>query len=305
MSRRWGCSTSARRTFHSSPSTSADFDRFDEPDVRGRVAGAATEQPRLGVQAGRAGLVGDLDLGAQLDQPVESPPFGRAHVGRRDDPQRRGLAGGRPATDQSGRLLLDDPQPVPLHERAEQIHPVGRRQLWLTSWPMRGWCRPLTSKRAGGERHLGSRHRHRWVGGVRRQEDLAQHVTRGDEVVGRVGPGLGVQDGGGDLIDQSDLPGDQVTRSSPAVLGQRAQCPTGEEAEVAGQDHLGIGRVESPTIDQLTGQVLKAGFQPRGDQPLLNPRLPAPSRHESRDQHQAEPGAPASGRWSPGAGWGG
>ena len=68
----------------------------------------------------------------ELDEAVEGPAFGGTDVGGRDDPQRgRRVTRRVPATDQFGQLLLEDPQPVPLHERAQEIDPIGRGQLAL------------------------------------------------------------------------------------------------------------------------------------------------------------------------------
>ena len=54
VSRRCGCSTFERRTFHSRPSISAVFERFDEPTYAVVKPVSRSEQPRLGVQPGRS-----------------------------------------------------------------------------------------------------------------------------------------------------------------------------------------------------------------------------------------------------------
>ena len=48
-------------------------ERLDEPMYTVETPVCATEQPRLGVQAGGAGVVGDLDLGAELAQRDRGP----------------------------------------------------------------------------------------------------------------------------------------------------------------------------------------------------------------------------------------
>ena len=57
-------------------------------DVGGREAGAPVEDPRLGVEAGAAEVVGDPDLGAEVGELVEGPALGGAGVGRGEDPER-------------------------------------------------------------------------------------------------------------------------------------------------------------------------------------------------------------------------
>ena len=64
-----------RRTFHSRPSTRAVFERFDEPIERRRKARRSLEEPRLGMQTGRRRVVGDLDLGADVDEGLECARF--------------------------------------------------------------------------------------------------------------------------------------------------------------------------------------------------------------------------------------
>ena len=79
------------------------------------------------------GVVLDLDLGAELaDQPIERLALGGTHVGRGDDPQRHA------AFAQSLELGLEQPQPVPLHERTEQIHLVCGVDLCTQLGPKAG-----------------------------------------------------------------------------------------------------------------------------------------------------------------------
>ena len=46
------------------------------------------EQPRLGVQPGRADVVGDPNLGTELDELIERRALGRVGVGGGQDPER-------------------------------------------------------------------------------------------------------------------------------------------------------------------------------------------------------------------------
>jgi hypothetical protein len=81
------------------------------------------EEPGLGVQAGGAGLVADLDLGAAPHQLVDRPALGGADVGRGDDPERFSVT----AVPVDG--VDDQPEALPLDERAQQVDPVGGGDL--------------------------------------------------------------------------------------------------------------------------------------------------------------------------------
>lgn len=88
------------------------------------VAGLPPEEPRLGVQSGRAQLVVDLHLGVELpDEAVQSATLGGADVRRRDH------ADGHASFVRRPERLLQDPQTVPLDEGAEQIYAVRGRQF--------------------------------------------------------------------------------------------------------------------------------------------------------------------------------
>ena len=72
------------------PLETVDQGRLGEvggPDPGGVEPGVPFEEPRLGVETGGPGVVGDLHVGALFHQPVESPPFGDAGVGGGDDPE--------------------------------------------------------------------------------------------------------------------------------------------------------------------------------------------------------------------------
>ncbi len=93
-------------------------------DERRGVAGVAVEEPGLGVQAGRAGLVADPDLGAvAAHQLVHGALLGRLHVGRGDHAE-RDAAGA-----QRVQLVGQHADAVPADERAQQVDAVGRAQL--------------------------------------------------------------------------------------------------------------------------------------------------------------------------------
>lgn len=93
-------------------------------DVGRAVARGAPEQPGLGVQPGRPRLVVDLDLRPEVaHQPVQRGVVRRTHVRRGDDPQRHS------SSPQVQQLGLEHPEPVPLHEGAQQVHAVRGRQF--------------------------------------------------------------------------------------------------------------------------------------------------------------------------------
>ena len=84
------------RTFHSSPSRRAACVEVGRADVRRVEAGLAVEQPRLGMEPGLCGLVGDPHLGAEPRELVERTLLGRARVDARDDAHLDRRAGGSP-----------------------------------------------------------------------------------------------------------------------------------------------------------------------------------------------------------------
>ena len=77
------------------------------------------KQPGLGVQASAAGIGADAHLGTALHQPVERPAVGGAQVDGGEHPQ--GAAG----FEVLGEHGLQQTQPAPLDEGAEQIDPIG------------------------------------------------------------------------------------------------------------------------------------------------------------------------------------
>ena len=73
------------------PLQAGDLGRVGEvrrADVGGREARAAVEDPRLGVQAGGAEVVGDPHVGAEVGELVERGPLGGARVGGGEHAQR-------------------------------------------------------------------------------------------------------------------------------------------------------------------------------------------------------------------------
>ena len=119
-----GCACAASRTFHSSPSRRAARLRLELPTYAVLNPLCAAEQPGLRMQARAPRFVIHADLGAEVaHESVERRSIGSAHVGRGEDPQRHAAVA--PVL----KLSLEHPQPVPLDEGAEQIHPVRRRQL--------------------------------------------------------------------------------------------------------------------------------------------------------------------------------
>ncbi len=172
------------RTFHSTPSTSAALRQVRGADVRGGGAVVAAEQPCLRVQAGGPRLVGDLDLGAQLGEPIEGPLVGGAHVGGRDD------ADPAASGDQLGDRGLDDAQAVPLDERAEQVDLVGRGHLVADLVADPRLVPAVDQERAGGERCRGA-DREDWQRrrGGRRGDGVEQTLGVGHLVLGGSGRG--------------------------------------------------------------------------------------------------------------------
>ena len=95
------------------------------------------EHPRLGVQPGGGGVVGDLDLGAEIDEGLESPGLGLTGVDRGDDPK---LLARLDVAAQVGEEMTD---PRPADERQDQVDPIGGIDLCFDLLPPRGWSRAL------------------------------------------------------------------------------------------------------------------------------------------------------------------
>ena len=91
------------------------------------------EQPRLRVQAGRRHVVGDPDLGAEVDQQVERLGLGRAGVGGRQHPQPPA-----PARSASRSASASGQQPAAPNERHHDVDRVRRFDLGQDLLPTRG-----------------------------------------------------------------------------------------------------------------------------------------------------------------------
>ena len=113
------------RTFHSSPSNSAVWDRFDEPTNAVVRPARPLEQPRLGVELRGSRVERDPDLRAEREQLVDGALLGRPHVRRRDDPDPAA------ALDHLRERIAEVTDSGPDHERADEIDRIGGRQLGL------------------------------------------------------------------------------------------------------------------------------------------------------------------------------
>ncbi len=143
-------------------------------DVAGVETGVAAEHPRLGVQPGALGVVLDPHLGAELtNEPVERQALGGAHVGGGDD------AKGAAAPLQAAELGLQQPQAVPFHEGAEQIHLVrgvdlGPELSARFGSPCVGQQRGVRERRCRAHLEVGDRP---WLRGLRQPEQLSRGVA--------------------------------------------------------------------------------------------------------------------------------
>ena len=89
-------------------------------DEGGGVARVAVEEPGLGMQAGAAGVVGDLDLRAAVDQIVQHPAIGGAHVGGGEHAEAAGMA-----VEEAAGVIAEQPPPRPLKERDQEVDTIG------------------------------------------------------------------------------------------------------------------------------------------------------------------------------------
>ncbi len=72
------------------PLQAGDLGRMGEvrrADVDGREAGLAVEHPGFGMEACRGRVVGDANVGAEVDELIDCRALGRVGVGRREHPQ--------------------------------------------------------------------------------------------------------------------------------------------------------------------------------------------------------------------------
>ena len=234
------------------------------PDVRRAEPRVPVEQPRLRVQPRHPGLVRDAHLGPELRQPVDRPPLARPDVRRGDHPQ--------PSTpaQQPRQVLLDHPHPVPLHERAQQIHPVCRRQLPLHLRPDPRLVPPVHQQRARRQRDLRPSRELRRTRQHLRCGDGVQQVPRvrhGGVAVER-GGGL-CSDGGEDAVGQRDLPVQRlVVRTRRGDEGS-AGCV----GDVGGEGLVRVRRLQGRPLHQVWWHRPQAPLQPCRDQLLVHPRF--------------------------------
>ncbi len=128
--------------------------RFGEvraADVRRVEAAVPAEEPCLRMEAGGAELVIDLDLGAEVaHQPVQGTPFGGTDIGRRKN------ADGDTALARRRQRLLQDAEPMPFHERAEEIDAVGRSEFGAQLETEAGVLRGVRDECRLGQRRRGA-----------------------------------------------------------------------------------------------------------------------------------------------------
>ena len=114
-------------------------------DIGRREPCPAMEYPRLGMQAGRVGLVGDFHLRTHCHQPVQRLAFGRPDVGGGEHSQPAASA------NQALQMAVQHPYSGPAHERTEQVHVVRRCQLPLHLGADPGLAASVDEQGAGGE----------------------------------------------------------------------------------------------------------------------------------------------------------
>jgi hypothetical protein len=229
-------------------------------DVRGRESAAAVEQPRLGVEPGRAGVVRDPDLGADAPELVQGARLGRASVRRRQHPER-----GATLAVASQRIEQRN-EPGPAHERHDHVDAVGRRDL----------CQDLAAHarlagRIGQEPGVEQRDQrpgNRLRRAVRTPaEERAQHHSRLD----RRFPGQR-RAGHGRIDVRDELARQRHAGGCPLLLGHRRDRPANEPLEMKGDPVRRVGRAKRLRV--LCGRrlrVAQARFQRLGDQDLVEP----------------------------------
>lgn len=121
------------------------------PDIGGVESGVTPQQPGFRMQPGAVGLVVDPHLRAELvDQRVQGAGIRRTQVGGGDDPQRH------TTLPQLGEFTLQQPQALPFHERAQQVHPVGTGHLGPQLCGQRRLMRGIGHQRRVGKRRRGA-----------------------------------------------------------------------------------------------------------------------------------------------------
>jgi hypothetical protein len=205
------------------------------------------EQPGLGVQAGRAGLVADPDLRAvAAHQLVDGALLGRLHVGRGDDAERDA------AVAQRRQLVGQHADAVPADERAQQVDAVGRPQLG----PQLGAERRLLGRvgEQGGHRQR----RRRPLQPVHPWCDLAAEHR---ELLVRAHPLPRLRDPVEQLVDQRQPLRGIAQREEPALDGRR---------HVPGEHARRVGRLDTVPARGEVGERRDRRLQPVGAQRLVH-----------------------------------
>ncbi len=217
------------------------------------------EQPRLGVQARRAEVVGDPDVGTEVDELVERGLLGRAGVGRGQHPERRSrLAVAAEGVEQGSDAAAAD-------EGHDDVDAVGRLDLGPQLAPQVRLARRVGEQRRVEQRdqRLGDR-LGAAIGPV--AEDGVQHCRRIDW------RSRGVD------VDQVAESVEQRTSHLDADSGSFCFTDIGERtfdltAEVPGDPIGGLGGVERPLLGRRSiGQRVQARLQPIGDEDFVQAR---------------------------------
>ncbi len=219
------------------------------------------------MQSGRPGLVGDLHLGAQLDQAVERALVGRAHVRGGDDAQ--------PATAlaQLGELLLDHPQALPLDEGAQQVDGVRGGQLAGDLEADARLTATVDEECAGGQRDRGTLGKGRRVG---RAGGLSDGEQRPRWCRDGIVVGSRVRGQGGDRLDHVVGQLDLATDCRSVAAASDPQGARRQLGNVASQRLVSVDRVELTEGDEgrvRAGQSIAQGL---GQQVLVDARSQVP-----------------------------
>ncbi len=204
-------------------------------DEGGVEAGVAVEEPRLGMQPSRPRLVADLHLSAEpTHERVDGSLLGGSHVRRGDDAERDAAAA------QHVQLLLEDPQAVPAHERAEQVDAVGRGELRAQLGAERRLVPGVGDQRRRGQRGDGS---------FKAVHTGSRLPAEDHEVLRLVGHHLLVQlgDSGQQIVDQ---------REAATGVALSTQGALDELRDVAGED---VGLVGGLDRGEAWGEVGEPG----------------------------------------------
>ncbi len=188
---------------------------------------------------------------------------------------------------------------VPLHERAQQIHPIGRHQLPLHP-PIHGWSRPLTSnaleERGTSGRGVGSGR----PGSAERSSISRSRLARlVDEFIGRVGRGRHRKDGCRDLVCNRDLLRDRVC----VIARNRSEGAACEACQVRSEHLVRVCRIEGSPINQLRIERTEPCAESRCDQLLVqSARKPVHAKNlrsrMARLPDHPRPALPDGANWS-------